>query len=271
MTGLNRYLRVTRAQLQSGDREHVRAVYRSDVLRAPEVGEPLERWMVGKVPFYYRHPEAIANSFTRTTDFRKPLRDTLRRMPNSESFRESHFGEIVAGIFAEHVLELRLLYSKLSLLTTQNANANKMDLVLYDPRPTEIEFVFAEVKSSTKQGPEAACHDEGCFKKLFDSFNLYKDQDRDFDLAVIEERLRELPGDDAARVFAALNVDGDPSIRYAGVCVIDSATQDDEEAAVLATRRNAKMFDVDVLCVGELGPVAAATYQLLEEFADLVR
>ncbi len=271
MSGLDRYLRLTRARLQQVGREHVRAVHRSEVVRAPQNGEPFERWMVGKVPFFYRNPEEIANSFSRTTDFRKPLRDTLRRMPISESFRESHFGEIVAGIFAEHVLELRLLYSKLSLLTTENANANKMDLVLYDSRPAKVEFVFAEVKSSTKPGPKPACHDAGCFKKLFDSFNKYGDDDRDFDLAVVEERLRALPNDDAARVRAALNIDGDPSIRYAGVCVIDTATHDDSEAAVLATRANPKAFDVDVVCVAELGPVAAATYQLFEEIAEIVR
>lgn len=265
------YLRLTRARLAQGKSPHVRAVYRSEIVRAPEKGEPFERWMIGKVPLYYRRPEAIADSFTRATDFRKPLRDTLRRLPSAASFQASHFGEIVAGVFTEQVLGLSLLYSKLSLLSAENANANNMDLVLYDALPKDLEFVFAEVKSSVKPGPDPAAHDKGTFKKLFESFNAYKDKDREFDLAVIEERLQELPAGDAERVLAALSIDGDPVVRYAGVCVIDAATQSDDESSVLATRKNDKKFDVDVICVAELGAVASATYGQLEEMAHLVR
>jgi hypothetical protein len=166
---------------------------------------------------------------------------------------------------------LRLLYSKLSLLTAENANAYKMDLVLYDPASDPVEFVFGEVKSSPKSGPVPASHDKGCFASLFASFNAYGEDDREFDLAVIEDRLSNLPAGDASRVRDALQPDAYPKVRYVAICLIDIATHDDNEAQVLGTRKNAKTFEADLLCVAELGTVAEETYASLKAMESLVR
>jgi hypothetical protein len=266
MSAFASYITVSRARLSSAGKNHVRAVYASQIIRAPEDDEPLEDWMFGKVPLFYRAPEDIAESFKHTTDFTKPIRDTLLRLPSKQSFQESHFGEILAGVFCEEVLGLRLLYSKLSLLTAEDTNAHKMDLVLYRLlQSAAVEFTFAEVKSSMKQGPEDASHDRGCFAKLFDSLREYQDADRDFDLAVIEDRMKELPADHRERVRRALSPDTDLDLRYAGVCVIDSSTHDDAPAQVLGTRASPRTFDVDVLAVAELPAVATATYARLEQ------
>jgi hypothetical protein len=58
MAGLERYMQLTRARLVPNGSDHVRAVYRSEVIRQPDEGEALEAWMTGKVPLYYRDPAA---------------------------------------------------------------------------------------------------------------------------------------------------------------------------------------------------------------------
>lgn len=267
MSALHDFLKITRATLQASKGDAARAVYRSQIVRAPEGHESLEEWMSGKVPLYYRSPSDIAQGFAVTTDFRKPIRDTLLRLPDKDTFEQSHFAEILAGVFAENVLGLRKLYSKLSLLTSENTNAHKMDLVLYDPHGADIEFVFGEVKSSTKCGPNPANHHKGCFGDLFRSFNNYKEGDREFDLAVIQDRMKDLPSEDAQRIRVALQPDHDPVVRFAGCCVIDASTHDDEEASLLLTRENEKSFDVDLVCVEQLGVVASAAYAHLQKLA----
>lgn len=267
------FLRVVRASVTPTDSDFVRAVYRSEVVRAGETAQ-LDDFMRGQAPFFYRDPKRIAQAFEGGRDFLKPIRDTLLRLPSADSFKESHFGEILAGVFAQHILGLRRLYSKLSLLTAENANAYKMDLVLYDPAGEgPVEFVMGEVKSSTKAPPDDCPpgHDTTCFASLFASFNKYKDADLEFDLSVVEDRLADVPPDDATRIRASLEPYVPTRVRYAGFCVIDLATYDDGEAQVLGSRRNKKQFNVDLLCVAELSDVAAQTYQTLEQLrSDVV-
>jgi hypothetical protein len=52
-------------------------------------------------------------------------------------------------------------------------------------------------------------------------------------------------------------------VQYAGFCVIDRSTHNDGEIARLATRKNQKIFDVDLLCVTELPDVVGATFTAL--------
>jgi hypothetical protein len=270
MAHLQNYVHVARARVQPGDGDTARAVYRSEIIRAPDGDEPLEQWLTGKVPFYYRDPAEIARSFQRATDFRKPIRDTLLRLPSAASFQESHFGEILAAVFCEQILDLKRLYSKLALLSAENTNAHKMDLVLYEELKDTVAFVLAEVKSSTKQGPAPARHDRGCFAELFRSLNDYREQDLEFDLAVIEDRMREMPDEDAQRIRRALQPDADTEIRYAGVCVIDSSTHREQETRVLSSRAAKRDFDVELLCVAELSEVASLTYARLQELRGSV-
>jgi hypothetical protein len=138
--------------------------------------------------------------------FLSAIRETLIRLPDSQWFQQSHFAEIAAAIFAEEVLGLRRLYSKLSTLTAENANAYKMDLLLYDPLDNPLAFVFAEVKSSTKSAGDGlpTNHHHGCFRQLVRTIDEYTDKDLEFDLGAIKDRLLELPQDDSRRIKEAL-------------------------------------------------------------------
>jgi Cap4 SAVED domain len=263
--GFPQFVETARVQLTWEGLTCVRAVLQSEIVRVSPLSNQLDGYMAGVVPYYYRDPADIARSIPESL-FTTAIRDTLSRLPKAESFRESHFGEIMAGVFAEEMLGLRLLYSKLSLLSTENANANKMDLVLYDPRDEPIEFVLAEVKSSPKHSTDGlpAGHDKSCFASLFRSLRDYHEDDQSFDLAVAKDRLSRVPEEDRARVRAALDPYSGSKVRYAGFCVIDTSTRDRDEASVLATRESSKEFDVDLLCVAELPHVIETVYRHLE-------
>ncbi len=263
-SGLGQFLHAGRLQLGFDGQEVQRSVYRAELLRESEAST-LEAYMADRLPYFYKSPAEIAELF-KGGFFLDAVGKVLLKLPLAESFRESHFGEIIAGVYGEEILGLQLLYSKLRMLTTENANANKMDLLFFRPGTDPTEFVFAEVKSSMKTEADGlpAGHDTVCFAKLFDSLNKYRRRDLEFDLALIEERMDVVDAAEAEVIRRSLRPHAARKIQYAGFCVIDRSTSDDDEVGVLATRKNKKSFDVDVLCVAELPEVVTATFGLLE-------
>jgi len=136
----------------------------------------LSKYISSKAPLFYRNLSNIVADMSDSRHFGSVIKETLSRIPSAESFRESHFCEIISGVFAEEVMGITRIYSKLTLLTAENANAFKMDLVLCNPEANPVEFVFGEVKSSCKQTTPAN-HDKSCFADLFTSFNGYLSAD----------------------------------------------------------------------------------------------
>jgi len=202
--------------------------------------------------------------------FKTAIKATLAKLPTSPSFQESHFGEIVAGIFAEDVLGLRRLYSKLSLLGAENANAYKMDLVMYDPSVDPIRFVFSEVKCSPKSEADGlpSGHDKSCFADLFRSMNKYSESDRRFDLTAARDNLGNIPSADRERVRQALKPYSLTTVAYAGFVVIDTATYCRDEAEVLRRQTNPKQFDVDLICLETFSVVAGNVYGSLQKLSQ---
>ncbi len=91
MAPFGSYLRVSRARLGPAGRTHLRAVYVSEIIRTPDHGEALDEWMFKRAPLFYGAPEDIATSFKHTTDFTKPIRDTVVRLPSGRSLPEVAF------------------------------------------------------------------------------------------------------------------------------------------------------------------------------------
>ena len=239
-------------------------VYVSDVVEEHD-GQHLATYIADRAPLFYRTLQEIVESL-KDGYFLSTFRETLARLPSSTSFRESHFAEIAACIFAEEVMGLRKLYSKLSLLTAENANAFKMDLLLYKPGTNPVEFVFAEVKSSPKTLAEGlpSGHDNSCFPALFDSFNQYDENDLSFDLNAAKDRLEVLDASERTVVREALKPYAERVISYAGFVIIDYSTKCDDETSILATRKNNKQFDVDLICIQSFPIVADSVYSQLE-------
>jgi len=257
---LSKLLKVTRAKF-SCDGKICRIVFESRLVK--ELDElNLADYVADKAPLFYRDVGKISAELS-DGYYISSLKRTLAKIPTVDSFRQSHFAEIASGIFAEEVMGLVRIYSKLSLLTAENANAFKMDLVLCDPSTEPLEFVFAEVKSSPKCDSPAN-HHLGCYADLFNSFNKYEDPDREFDLAAARDRIDTLTNPLRDRVHKALLPYAGTKIRYAGFVVVDEATFLDSEVRILATRSNKKAFDVDLVCIETYREVTDKAYQRLE-------
>jgi len=262
-SGLLHFIRAQREQI-GGNKQAVRIVFRSELVRSGSKHR-LHEYLSDKAPLFYRRLDDIVADL-QDGFFKSAMKSTLAKLPTSLSFQESHFGEIVAGIFAEEVLGLRRLYSKLKLLTAENANAYKMDLVMYDPSVNPMRFVFGEVKCSPKFSANGlpAKHHKSCFADLVRSMNEYSESDRDFDLTAVRDNLGNIPDEDRERVRQALKPYSTAVVGYAGFAVIDTSTYCDHEAQVLRTRKNAKEFDVDLLCLESFSTTAETVYHSLQ-------
>ncbi|MEM9280476.1 MAG: Hachiman antiphage defense system protein HamA [Verrucomicrobiota bacterium] len=251
-------------ELVDGEKDAVRLVHKTELLEN-NANLNLAAYVADRAPLFYRSLESVIQDL-RDGFFLTAMQSTLARMPTAESFRESHFGEIAAAIFAEEVLGLRKLYSKLSLLTAENSNAYKMDLLLYDPNKEPIEFVFGEVKSSPKHESDGlpARHDKSCYADLFNSIRKYNSTDQSYDLAAARDNLSKLPQTEQQKVRAALLPYSGATTAYAGFLVIDQSTFDLEEAQVLRTRRSKTELEIDLICVESYSTTAAAVYEQLD-------
>ena len=129
---LSQFIVSSRVELEFADKEVVRKVWKSEVQRS--VGTTaLENYMADRVPLYYRAPQSVAADL-QDGYFLRAVADTLARLPTADSFRDSHFGELLAAEFAVAAMGLRLLYSKLRLLTAENSNAYKIATLCFMTR-----------------------------------------------------------------------------------------------------------------------------------------
>jgi hypothetical protein len=258
-SALSKLLKVTRTKF-SCEGTVCRIVLESRLLRESRELN-LASYVADKAPLFYRDVGKISSELS-DGYYISSLKRTLAKIPTAESFKQSHFAEIACGIFAEEVMGLVRIYSKLSLLTAENANAFKMDLVLCDPSTEPLEFVFAEVRSSPKTDSPAK-HHLGCYADLFNSFNKYEDTDREFDLGAARDRVDTLPNPLRDRVHRALLPYAGTKVRYVGFVVVDEATFLDSEVKILATRNNNKSFDVDIVCIETYHDVTNAAYRVV--------
>lgn len=265
---LKKFIRITRNPFQT-EKKQIRFVYISEINRNSDEHN-IDKYIAEKVPFFYREAKRISDSFSNEF-FLTAIYEALCRLPDSKSFQESHFGEIISGLFAEDVIGLKKIYSKLSLLTAENANAYKMDLVLYNPNSDPVELFFCEVKCSVQNSPELkpVNHDKSIYASMFNSMNNYHKEDFDFDFAAAKDHIDKLPQDEQKKLKTAFLPYADNKIvKFLGFAVIDSSTYNSEEISVLATRKNDKEFDIDVICLDELPQVVQNVYSKLVNLRD---
>jgi Cap4 SAVED domain len=263
-SGLSAFAKSARARLHFSGEKVVRDVYATELQKSASEFL-LADHIADRAPLLYRDPARIVDTL-RAGFFTTAIVETLSRLPTVENFQESHFGEIAAALFAEDLLGLRLLYSKLSLLTAENTNAYKMDLVTYRPGTSPLEFWFGEVKSSHKtRGAHDAPvgHHKSCFASLFSSLRNYTKADADFDLVAAGDRLANLDQTEKEIVRAALLPYSSKILRYFAVTITDLSTRHPDEEKVLATRKSEKQFEVDMVCIDGLPDVTNAVFSKL--------
>ena len=265
---LQKFIKINRNHFQN-ERDHVRFVYISEICRNSN-NLNVDKYIAEKVPYFYREAKRISDSF-RDELFLTSLYESLRKLPDSKKFQESHFGEIISGLFAEDVIGLKKIYSKLSLLTTENSNAYKMDLVLYHPLSDPVELFFCEVKCSVKTSPDKTPvgHDKSIYYDLFTSMNQYEKEDFDFDFAAAKDHIDKLSESERKKLKEAFLPYSDKKIiKFLGFVVIDPSTLREEEVSILATRKNEKEFNIDVICLEELPEIIQNVYTKLVTLRD---
>lgn len=242
----------------------VRFVYQTTLAPLNPTGQLLEKYIADRAPLFYRDIDSIIADLNDGL-FVSAFKDTLRKLPTALNFQESHFGEILSAIFAQDVLDLTLIYSKLALATAENQNSHKIDLLLCDLKKTPVEVIFAEVKSSMKHISEGAPpgHDNSCYSKLITSVNAYSESDQAYDLAVARDRIKGFNAADRERIRKALLPYSGAPARHIGFNVIDSSTVDPDEIRVLTNRACTKPLTIDLICVDQIRTKAASTFSEL--------
>lgn len=233
--------------------------------------ESLIEYLSDRTPSFYRNFKKLSEDL-KDGFYISSFKQTLARLPNHEHFQSSHFGEISASVFVEEVLGIKKIYSKLSLNTTENQNAYKMDLVCFVPGSDPMEFVFCEVKSSNKHKKDGfpAGHDKSCYADIFNSLKKYNKVDLDFDLTAIKDNLDSITEPDRANIRRSLIPYSPRKINYKGIAVIDLSTIHEEECNVLCKRKSDKEFDVEVVGIEDFKKVAEGVYQKLESIKRML-
>lgn len=240
----------------------------------------LYQYVADRLPLFYRTAEAIADDLRSGQRFLTPFRDTLRRLPTSKGHQKSHFGEVLASIFAEEVLGYRLLYSKLSLLTAENTNPYKMDVLLVDMDTDPLVFYLLEAKCSTQvpHHGQRVYHKHGIYKGLIRSLREYEGKDRSFDLSAARDRLSNFSEAEAKRIKEALIPPPTPTVKTLGVAAIDILSEhvDDTDYVLSEPCCTGQLrclsepcghrFSVDILCLEKLEDAIEATFEYLERF-----
>lgn len=249
----------------------IRAVFTSEIIKVSGT-DTLVNYVADKTPLFYRNFSKLVSELE-DGYFTTPMKETLEKLPDSHHYQSSHFGEICATIFVEEILGIKKVYSKLSLNTTENQNAYKMDLICFIPGTNPLEFVFCEVKSSNKHKSDGfpAKHDTSCYADIFNSLKKYETVDLDFDLTAIKDNLDQVPEVNREEIRKSLIPYGDKKVAYKGVAVIDLSTIHEDECNVLSTRKCNKDFDIEVVCIEDYKEVALEVYQKLETLKTFLK
>lgn len=269
IVSLNIFMRESRTRLTlDPSKKELRIVSISNIL-SEKSPHKLADFIADKAPLYYREFDKVVESL-QSGFFLSAIRETLKRLPDSDHFKSSHFGEILASVFVEDVLGLKKLYCKLSLNSTENQNAFKMDLLCYIPGSDPVEFVFCEVKSSPKDAADGMPpkHDASCYADIFNSLRTYNEGDKAFDLTTLKDRLDIQDPTEKRRVKESLLPYASRKVGYIGVALIDLDTYLDTEVPVLATRKSDKIFNIELLCVEQYKNTSAEVYQILEKYKN---
>ncbi len=107
-------------------------------------GYSLKKLMSGELPYHYRTVDGIVSDFALGYHALEALLAMASTLPTVTSFRQSDCGEILAAHFVEQEMGYRRLYSKLTMLTSQNTNAWTRFFLNLNASPFQYHFVEAK-------------------------------------------------------------------------------------------------------------------------------
>jgi hypothetical protein len=231
-------------------------------------GYTLGKHLANELPYYYRTVEGITADFSTGHHALEAILAMAATLPTSASFQNSHCGEILAAHFIEDQLGFKRLYRKLTLLTSQNTNAHKMDALFVDTKSDPFTYLFVEAKSSvlpTKSTP-AKSHRSGILKQMIESLNGYANDDPRFEYARIRDNLEKTFNPDvASRIRDDLIPPGPDNLKVMGVSITNAATVNQIDDDFILSAACGIPFDYHALVVTDLAVLAKDAFGYWEK------
>lgn len=238
-------------------RSGFRAVLKDDV-----GGYSLGKHISGQLPYYYRKLDSVLEDFQAGHSALEAMLDLMATAPTTKKFRDSHCGEILASHFLEERLGLRRLYSKLTMTTSEDTNAHKMDALFVDTRTEPYQYIFVEAKSSIQPTSDKASvsHKSGLLKKMIDSLNRYSEESPRFELVRIRENLDSSFEPTERRIILSDLRPPGPDLRFIGISVTNASTISQSDDDFVLTADCQCEFDYRALVVTDLSKLADTAY-----------
>lgn len=240
----------------------IRDGYRT-VLADDYKGYSLGKYLTGQLTHYYRTLDGIASDFKSGNSELEALLAMIAPIPTVASFQNSHCGEIAAAQFVEEVLGYRRLYSKLTLLTSENTNAHKMDGLFVKTSCAPYEYLFVEAKSSIlpTESTKAKTHRSGILTQMVNSLHKYHGEDPRFEFSRIRDNLESsFSGNEAEIISADLTPPGPDNLKFIGVSVTNACTVNVEDDDFILSRHCDIDFNYYALVVTDLAGLAKDAY-----------
>jgi hypothetical protein len=233
----------------------------------------LPRYLGGKIPYFYRDSEKIAADFAARHDALDIVVDLATKAPTSENFQQSHCGEIMTALYLEDVLKLRMLYSKLTLTTSENTNVHKMDGFFVDTTTDPFTFYAVEAKTSILPTPKTPFqgHRYGILKSMIDSLEKYGADDKRFDFTLIRDNLSQasFSPEEAKKIKKDLIPPGPAQLVNLGMAAVNESTIVGLDDEYILTEKCALSFNFRSLVVVDLAKLSKKAYGHVAKFKTL--
>lgn len=223
----------------------------------------LGKYLTGQITKHYRTLDGIASDFSSGDSHLEALLGMIAPIPTVASFQNSHCGEIAAAQFVEEMLGYRRLYSKLTMTTSENTNAHKMDGLFVKTSCVPYEYLFVEAKSSIlpTESTKTKTHRSGILTQMLKSLHEYDDEDPRFEFARIRDNLESSFKDDEAKIIKSdLTPPGPDNLKFIGVSVTNACTVNTEDDDFILSRKCNIDFNYYALVVTDLAGLAKDAY-----------
>lgn len=232
----------------------------------------LFRYVGGKLPYYYRRPDNVAQDFLEEHDFLTAIAHMAIRTPTTENFKSTHFAEILCCIYLREVLGYKVLSRKLTQLTSEDTNVHKMDVMCVDVSTTPYRYIWVEAKSSRQTG-RRVYHNSNIYQQMRNSLANYDVDDMRYDFAHICDNMSSADFSDAERriIRQDLLSPTGPDVIFHGMAVINIDTHEQDDVDGLLSTPCPTNFDVRIIALTDLRAIAVEAYQLLEDARNAFR
>lgn len=232
----------------------------------------LHKYLSGQLPYFYRKMESIVEDFESEHSALELMLDLMAAAPTTQSFRNSHGAEILAAHHIQEKLQYRRLYSKLTMTTSQDTNAHKMDALFVDTAIDPYRYIFVEAKSSIlpTASTKTKTHRSGILKHMIASLSSYKAEEPRMELIRIRENLQSgFSEEERKQILSDLRAPG-PELNYIGISVTNSVTVNEKDDDFILSVPCGVEFDYHAIVVTDLESLAKESYSIWDTVKDAI-